>query len=74
MIINFCIKNYRPISLLPIMYEVFANILLHSTIDYLQVLNLLQEKANEYNMPFGFAFVDYEKPSTTQNLNYSLKG
>ena len=76
------IKNYRPISLLPIMYKVFSNILLqrmirtlnfhqpreqagfragYSTIDHLQVVNQLQEKANEYNMPLCFAFVDYEK-------------
>ena len=75
-------KNYRPISLLPIMYEVFSNILLqrmirtqdfhqpheqaefragYSTRDHLQVVNQLQEKANEYNMPLCFAFVDYEK-------------
>ena len=33
----------------------------YSTIDYLQVVNQLQEKANEYNMPLCFAFVDYEK-------------
>ena len=76
------IKNYRPISLLPIMYKVFSNILLqrmiptldlhqpsekagfragYSTIDPLQVVNQLQEKANEYNIPVCFAFVDYEK-------------
>jgi len=76
------IKNYRPISLLPIMYKVFSHILLRriggtldfhqpreqagfragfSTIDHLQVLNQLQEKANEYNLPLCFAFVDYEK-------------
>ena len=76
------IKNYRPISLLPIMYKVFSNILLqrmirtldfhqpreqagfrsgYSMIDHLQVVNQLQEKANEYNMPLCFAFVDYEK-------------
>ena len=75
-------KNYRPISLLPIMYKVFSNILLqrmirtldfhqpreqagfragYSTIDHLQVVNQLQEKANEYNIPLCFAFVDYEK-------------
>ena len=33
----------------------------YSTIDHLQVVNQLQEKANEYNMPLCFAFVDYEK-------------
>ena len=75
-------KNYRPISLLPIMYKVFSNILLqrmirtldfhqpceqarfragYSMIDHLQVVNQLQEKANEYNMPLCFAFVYYEK-------------
>ena len=76
------IKNYRPISLLPIMYKVFSNFLLqrmirtldfhqpreqaefragYSTIDHLQVINHLQEKANEYNMPLCFAFVNYDK-------------
>ena len=76
------INNYRPISLLPIMYKVFSNILLqrmirtldlhqpreqagfragYSTIDHLQVVNQLQEKANEYNIPLCFAFIDYEK-------------
>ena len=33
----------------------------YSTIDYLQVINQLQEKANEYNMALCFAFVDYKK-------------
>ena len=76
------IKNYRPISLLPIMYKVLSNILLqrmirtldfhqpreqagfraaYSTIDHLQVVNQLREKANEYNMSLYFAFVDFEK-------------
>ena len=71
------IKHYRPISLLPIMYKVFSNILLqrmirtldfhqpreqagfragYSTIDHLQVVNQLQEKAK-----LCFAFIDYEK-------------
>ena len=76
------IKNYIPISLLPIMCKAFSNILLqrmiraldfhqpreqpgfragYSTIDHLQVVNQLQEKANEYNISLCFAFVDYEK-------------
>ena len=76
------IKNYRSISLLPIMCKVFSNILLqrmirtldfrqpreqarfwagYSTIDHLHVINQLQEKANEYNIPLCFTFVDYEK-------------
>ena len=33
----------------------------YSTIDHLQVVNQQQEKANEYNIPLCFAFVDYEK-------------
>ena len=33
----------------------------YSTIDQLQVVNQLQEKANEYNMPLCFAFIDYGK-------------
>ena len=33
----------------------------YSTIGHLQVINQLQEKANEYNMPLCFAFIDYEK-------------
>ena len=33
----------------------------YSTIDHLHVVNQLQEKANEYNFPISFAFVDYEK-------------
>ena len=32
-----------------------------STIDHLHVINQLQEKAHEYNIPLCFAFVDYEK-------------
>ncbi|KAI8522203.1 hypothetical protein Bbelb_019570 [Branchiostoma belcheri] len=32
-----------------------------STVDHLQVVAQLQEKANEYNIPLCFAFVDYEK-------------
>ena len=33
----------------------------YSTIVHLQVVNQLQEKANEYNMSLCFAFADYEK-------------
>ena len=33
----------------------------YATIDHLQVVNQLQEKADECNMPLCFAFVDYEK-------------
>ena len=33
----------------------------YSTIDHLQIVNQLQEKANEYNMPLCFTFVNYEK-------------
>ena len=33
----------------------------YSTIGHLQVVNQLQEKANGYNMPLCFAFVDCEK-------------
>ena len=35
-----------------------------SIIDHLQVVNQLQEKANEYNIQLCFAIVYYEKPST----------
>ena len=76
------IRNYRPISLLPVTYKVFSQILLSrmlrtldehqpreqagfrsgfSTIDHIHVINQIQEKANEYQMPICFAFVDYEK-------------
>ena len=33
----------------------------YSTIAYFFVVNQLQEKANEYNIPLCFAFVDYQK-------------
>ena len=76
------IKNYRIISLFPIIYKVFSCILLQwilqsldfhkhreqagfragfSMIDHLHVINQLQEKAHEYNIPLCFAVVDYEK-------------
>ena len=76
------IKNYRPITLLPIMCKVFSNIFLqrmirtldfhqpreqagfragYSMIDHLHVINQLPEKANKYNMPLCFAFINYEK-------------
>ena len=32
-----------------------------STIDHMQVISQLQEKADEYKFPLCFAFVDYEK-------------
>ena len=76
------IKNYRPISLLPIIYKVFSCILLQqilltldfhqpreqadfragfSMIDHLHIVNQIQEKACDYNIPLCFAFVDYDK-------------
>ena len=76
------IKNYRPISLLPITYKVFSQVILRrmlrtldqhqpreqagfrsgfSTIDHIQVISQLQEKADEHKIPLCFAFVDYEK-------------
>ena len=33
----------------------------YSTIDHIQVISQLQEKADEYKTPLCFAFVDYEK-------------
>ena len=32
-----------------------------STIDHIQVISQLQEKADEYKIPLYFAFVDYKK-------------
>ena len=75
------IKNYRPISLLPVICKVFSNtstkddsyaklplttwanrvLVGYSTINHIQVVQQLQEKANEYNIPFRIAIVDYEK-------------
>ena len=76
------IKNFRPISLLPIIYKLFSPILLQwilqtldfhqptgqaglragfPTIDHPHVINQLQEKAHEYDIPLCFPFVDYEK-------------
>ena len=76
------IKNYRPISLLPIIYKVFSHILLQwilqsldfhqpreqagftagfLTIDHLHLINQLQEKGHEHNIPLCFVFVDYGK-------------
>ncbi|KAK4328561.1 hypothetical protein Pmani_001037 [Petrolisthes manimaculis] len=33
----------------------------YSTMDHIQIINQLQEKANEYKIPFCLAFVHYEK-------------
>ena len=33
----------------------------YSTIDHLQTVSQLQEKANEYNIPLCLTFVDYKK-------------
>ena len=44
------------------------------TIDHLQVINQLQEKANEYNIPLCFAFVDYEKAFDSIKIKPLLEG
>ena len=38
----------------------------YSTIDHLQVVNQLQGKFNEYNIPLCFAFVNYEKTDSIE--------
>ena len=84
------IKNYRQISLLPITYKVFSQVILRrmlrtldqhqpreqagfrsgfSTIDHIQVISQLQEKADEYKIPLCFAFVDYEKEFDSIEFN-----
>ena len=46
----------------------------YSTIDHIYVVNQLQEKANEYNMPLYFAFVDYEKAFDSIELELLFEG
>ena len=83
-------KIYRPISLLPITYKVFSQVIMRrmlrtldqhqpreqagfrsrfSTIDQIHVISQLQEKADEYKIPFCFAFVDYEKAFDSIEFN-----
>ena len=40
-----------------------------SIIDHIQVIGQLQEKADEYNIPLCFAFVDYEKAFDSIEFN-----
>ena len=40
-----------------------------STIDHIQVISQLQEKADEYKMPLCFAFIDYQKAFDSIELN-----
>ena len=82
--------NYRPISLLPITYKVFSQVILRrmlrtldqhqpreqagfrsgfSTIDHIQLISQLQEKADGYKIPLCFAFVDYEKAFDSIEFN-----
>ena len=46
----------------------------YSTMGHLQVVNQLQERANEYNIPLCFAFVDYEKALVTIEFEPLFKG
>ena len=41
----------------------------YSTIDHIQLISQLQEKAEEYNIPLCFAFVDYEKAFDSIEFN-----
>ena len=40
-----------------------------STIDHIQMISQLLEKADEYNIPLCFAFVDYDKSFDSIELN-----
>ena len=40
-----------------------------STIDHIEVISQLQEKAEEYKIPHCFAFVDYEKAYDSIEFN-----
>ena len=41
-----------------------------STIDHIQVISQLPEKADEYKIPRCFAFVDYEKAFDSIEFNH----
>ena len=44
-----------------------------ATIDHIQVISQLQEKADEYKIPLCFAFVDYEKAFDSIEFNPLFK-
>ena len=46
----------------------------YSTIEHLQVVNQLQEKDNEYNIPLCLAFVDYEKAFDNTEFKLFFEG